>query len=306
MLRSRAETMPVVTVPSRPSGAPMAMVVSPTRRSAELPIGMGSSSPGAARETMARSPRGSVPTTVASLTVPSASRTVISGAEASPPSVTTCALVSTCPWESSTMPEPLPAAEELLTERVTTEFEAASAASEIDPAEAVRAVPVALPVLPCVAVPEALAAVSEPLPAASSAVTAPAPTAPPPRAEAAVAASRRRRETPRPPVAVGAAGCGAASAGVGSAGRTSVRSSQRADRGWGSRGSEGCVMAWSSPRARRAAPPSLACPRGRSVPLGRHPRTAFAVFSGHRDSVGPTLAGPASGPPRSADQEPPR
>ena len=234
MLRSRAETMPVVTVPARPSGAPMAMVVSPTRRSAELPIGMGSSSPGAARETMARSPKGSVPTTVASLTVPSASRTVISGSEASPPSVTTCAVVSTCPWESSTMPEPLPAAEALLTERVTTEFEAASAARRSTPPRRCERSPsrCRCPAWRCRK--RSRRCRSRPRrPRARSRRRRP-----PPRRRGGGRRRReqRRRETPprrwRP--ARRAAGLArATSAGVGSAGRTSVRSSHPADRGWG-------------------------------------------------------------------------
>ena len=73
--RSRALTIPEVTVPSRPSGAPIAMATSPTRTAPESP------SPRVGRSlrstfTTARSYAGLVPTTCPVLRDPSLKTTV--------------------------------------------------------------------------------------------------------------------------------------------------------------------------------------------------------------------------------------
>ncbi len=89
--RWSAETMPVVTVWSKPNGLPIAIVGSPTCRSFEFPSGIGlrSASSGSTLRT-ARSLERSAPTTSASTTSSSPNRTVTSSARS-----TTCAFVST-------------------------------------------------------------------------------------------------------------------------------------------------------------------------------------------------------------------
>ena len=75
--RSRAEMIPVVTVPPRdPSGLPMAIAADPTFRSLELPKVAGWRFCASTLMT-ARSVEGSVPTSFASYSVPSAVRTAM-------------------------------------------------------------------------------------------------------------------------------------------------------------------------------------------------------------------------------------
>jgi hypothetical protein len=103
--RSRAETMPVVSVQSRPKGLPMAKTFWPTRRSALLPTGSGGGgrpAPTPIRST-ARSCAGLAPTSAAAKARPSASRTVAPEAPAR-----TWWLVTTWPASSQTKPEPVP------------------------------------------------------------------------------------------------------------------------------------------------------------------------------------------------------
>ncbi len=69
--RSRALMMPWVTVPARPSGAPIAMTSSPTIASSEFPNSRGSTSLGSSSSRTARSELGSEPTTSAPVLLPS-------------------------------------------------------------------------------------------------------------------------------------------------------------------------------------------------------------------------------------------
>ena len=75
MDRSRAETMPVVTVPSRPSGEPIATAMSPTCTALESAKVTGVRSSPPFTWMTARSWVASVATMVASLVVPSEKRT---------------------------------------------------------------------------------------------------------------------------------------------------------------------------------------------------------------------------------------
>src|SRR6266567_1873063 len=127
LLRSRctALTMPAVTVPSRPSGLPMARTVSPTWTSA-LGANVAAVSPETpAALTTARSLAASVPTIVAVAVLPSenVSRTVLPRAVA-----TTWLLVSTYPSAVNTTPDP--SAEPVLIDTTLGWTFAATAASE--------------------------------------------------------------------------------------------------------------------------------------------------------------------------------
>jgi hypothetical protein len=82
MSRWRAETMPAVTVPPRPKGLPMAITQSPIRVSSDLPHRAAGSRVGLSTLSRARSVFWSLPTTVASRVVSSASSTEISSASA--------------------------------------------------------------------------------------------------------------------------------------------------------------------------------------------------------------------------------
>src|SRR6478609_1346774 len=101
--RSRALTMPLVTVASRPNGDPMATTLSPTPRLADLPIvaGVRSETPSALMTAVSVS--GSVPRTCALALVPSSKDTV--RLPASAPS-TTWLLVRIVPSAVRMMPEP--------------------------------------------------------------------------------------------------------------------------------------------------------------------------------------------------------
>ena len=107
MVRFRVETMPSVTVPARPSGAPMASTESPTFRLSESPSVAGVRLFASTLIT-ARSESGSVPTTVAESTLPSSVWTSMLGSATVPPRVTTCVLVRMCPSSSRMIPDPLP------------------------------------------------------------------------------------------------------------------------------------------------------------------------------------------------------
>src|SRR5437588_286270 len=104
LLRCRPETMPSVSVPERPKGAPIAYTWSPTWTLSELPrlIGCRCEALTSTRST-ARSALESDPRRVAAAVVPSLNETVIRWAPA-----TTWALVTMSPLLSSTMPEPVP------------------------------------------------------------------------------------------------------------------------------------------------------------------------------------------------------
>jgi hypothetical protein len=69
--RCTAETTPVVTVCERPNGLPIAMSVSPGRRSSERPIVANGSRSFVSSFSTARSVEGSVPTTFAMISRPS-------------------------------------------------------------------------------------------------------------------------------------------------------------------------------------------------------------------------------------------
>ena len=70
-LRCTAETTPVVTVWARPKGLPMAITVSPMRRSSERPGGRNGIRSRVSSFSTARSDEGSVPTTLAPSSRPS-------------------------------------------------------------------------------------------------------------------------------------------------------------------------------------------------------------------------------------------
>ena len=95
--------MPAVTVLSRPKGLPIATTESPTSTvdSSANESGV-SSEAGTSTSITARSVDGSVPTSVAATSSPSAKRTL---RELAPS--TTCAFVTMCPSSSRTKPEPV-------------------------------------------------------------------------------------------------------------------------------------------------------------------------------------------------------
>ncbi len=128
MLRLRALTMPSVTVPASPSGAPIAIARSPTFRSSEFANSAGCR-PVASTLMTARSETGSVPTTVAASSRPSWVVTRTSGDDTAPSRVMTWLLVRMWPSSSSTTPEPVPAPESERTEMVTTDGDALTAAA---------------------------------------------------------------------------------------------------------------------------------------------------------------------------------
>ncbi len=102
IVRLSALTMPVVTVPSRPNGLPMATTPSPTRTPLESANCSGCSSDfGASTLITATSVEESVPTTFALAFLPSANVTVIEFAPS-----TTCWFVAMWPSPSITKPEP--------------------------------------------------------------------------------------------------------------------------------------------------------------------------------------------------------
>ena len=107
ILRSSAEMIPVVTVPERPNGLPIAIATSPGRSWAEEASSSGFVSAGTlsgSTSSTARSLDASLPTSFAgSASPPSPKRTV----NWLPPS-TTWSLVTTWPWASIRKPEPLP------------------------------------------------------------------------------------------------------------------------------------------------------------------------------------------------------
>jgi hypothetical protein len=100
-LRFTAETTPVVTVCERPKGFPMAITVSPMRRSSERPIVANGSRSFASSFRTARSEDGSVPTTLASSSRPSRSPI-----RKRAPRSTTWAFVRTQPSGETMTPEP--------------------------------------------------------------------------------------------------------------------------------------------------------------------------------------------------------
>ena len=113
------ETMPSVTVLSRPRGAPMATAMSPTLSFEESPnVTAGSCAPSTL--TTARSESGSVPTRVALYTEPLLARTSMDGLAAWPSRVTTWVFVRMWPWSSITTPEPVPDELPAVTPIVTT------------------------------------------------------------------------------------------------------------------------------------------------------------------------------------------
>jgi hypothetical protein len=102
IVRFSALTTPVVTVPSRPNGLPMATTPSPTWTWLELAKASGCSSDfGASTLITATSVEGSVPTTFALAVWPLAKVTLIELAPS-----TTCWLVTMWPSPSITKPEP--------------------------------------------------------------------------------------------------------------------------------------------------------------------------------------------------------
>ena len=101
MSRSRAETMPAVTVPPRPNGLPIAITQSPTRSASLSPKRTKGSLRSAFTFRSARSVFGSRPRISASSVSPSEKVTVTSSA-----SSTTWLLVTTRPSGSITKPEP--------------------------------------------------------------------------------------------------------------------------------------------------------------------------------------------------------
>ncbi len=102
--RPSAETTPVVTVDSNPSGLPMAITSWPRLSSLELPSAAAGSVTGASTRTSARSVSGSSPTTRAVKLRPS---TVVTLTRAAVPP-TTWLLVSTSPSGATMTPDPVP------------------------------------------------------------------------------------------------------------------------------------------------------------------------------------------------------
>ena len=103
--RFRALTTPDVTVPDRPSGAPMATTCWPTRRPESSPrLSVGN--PDASIFNTARSVFGSVPTMVASLTSPLLRRTLMR--PLLPAVSMTWSLVTIAPSDVRMAPEPEP------------------------------------------------------------------------------------------------------------------------------------------------------------------------------------------------------
>jgi hypothetical protein len=100
-LRCTAETTPVVTVWARPKGFPMAMTVSPMRRSSERPGATKGMRSFVSTLRTARSEEGSVPTTRAPSSRPSRSCT----RKRAPRSITWL-LVRTYPSGETITPEP--------------------------------------------------------------------------------------------------------------------------------------------------------------------------------------------------------
>jgi hypothetical protein len=103
IVRSSAETIPVVSVSDRPNGLPIARTPSPTARSPESPSVSGCSfaAPIPVTRTTAMSVAVSEPSTRPVALVPSANVTSIVVAPS-----TTCALVMTSPFRSITNPLP--------------------------------------------------------------------------------------------------------------------------------------------------------------------------------------------------------
>ena len=136
IVRLSVDTMPSVTVPLSPRGAPIAIATSPTLSLLESANSAGVSPEGSTLMT-ARSDSGSVPTTVALRTEPSAVCTSRFALEVAPSSVTTWVLVRMWPWSSSTTPEPVPASLPDVAEMVTTEGDAFCVAPVISLTESV-------------------------------------------------------------------------------------------------------------------------------------------------------------------------
>src|ERR671912_247926 len=128
--RSRALTIPDVTVESSPSGAPTATTWSPTTTSSERPNVSGVRS---VRSTLttARSYEESCPTTRPSSCLPLARTTVISPLSAT--LATTWLFVTMWPRPSYTQPDPVPAPSAPATRRVTTLGVALAAMLAIEP-----------------------------------------------------------------------------------------------------------------------------------------------------------------------------
>src|SRR6476469_7464854 len=123
--RLRAEMMPVVTVPERPSGLPTAMAGSPTLRPSESPRVIGVRSLGPLVSLMtARSVDASVPTIVAPYVRPSLRVTVIAPLPVASP--TTWLFVRMCPLLPKTTPEPAPEPCWVVTSMLTTLGETAA------------------------------------------------------------------------------------------------------------------------------------------------------------------------------------
>ncbi|CAI8332249.1 MAG: Uncharacterised protein [Cellulomonadaceae bacterium TMED98] len=91
--RLRADTIPVVTVLFSPSGAPIAMVSSPTFNWSESPIGMGVSGTPVSILMTATSLRASTPMISEDHSLPSVVVTRMVASASCPPAVTTWALV---------------------------------------------------------------------------------------------------------------------------------------------------------------------------------------------------------------------
>ena len=123
--RFSALMMPVVTVPSSPSGEPIATTSWPTRRFAEEPNVAGVRPETPSARTTAMSLLGSVPTTVNGATLPSAKVTLVCAPPAGPPGAsldaeTTWLLVKIRPSVARMIPEPSSDARPMSTSSLTT------------------------------------------------------------------------------------------------------------------------------------------------------------------------------------------
>ena len=187
--RSRALTMPDVTLPCSPSGEPMATTSWPGCRVAELPS-VALVRPWTPAILMtARSVTGSRPTMLAVWVEPSLRVAVIEPAP-SAASATTWLLVRTSPSEDSTMPLPSPPPCWVLTSMETTLGSTAAATCSTEPFGALLAGP-ETPV-PASDVPAVGSAAPFPSSPAVSAAPAPPPTRPAARATAPSRATPRR------------------------------------------------------------------------------------------------------------------
>ncbi|SKY66136.1 Uncharacterised protein [Mycobacteroides abscessus subsp. abscessus] len=125
--------MPVVTVPSRPSGDPIATTDWPTTKFAEEPNAIGVRPEAPVMRTTAISVPGSIPTTVNGEVFPPAMVAVVL-APGSPAACTTWALVSTNPSAERITPDPSSLDRPMMVSSLTTLGSTLAATCSTDPA----------------------------------------------------------------------------------------------------------------------------------------------------------------------------